>query len=265
MSIKRNNINQVNIQGYVAKEPEFMVTERGPRLEIILDVDRTEEIGKKETLTLITESRETIGKLLKDQLKVGDFFVGDCVLHTFNYEKEQKFVCPHCHEQTTALKRAEIMNIDIVSYHFFRQQQDFHVSGVNNVIIRGTLYDDPKERVINGINPRKYAKFKMKVKRIHRPGGDSSSDYDYPFAVVFGPSAQFVMENLHRGDEVLITGSVQERTYMKIFPNMICEKCRYEVSPRINSYTREIIVNRIEPLGKNFDLMKMESNSENNQ
>lgn len=265
MSIKRNNINQANIQGYVAREPEFKVTERGPRLEIVLEVDRTEEIGKKEPLTLITESREIIGKLLKDQLKVGDFFVGDCVLHTFNYEKEQQFVCPHCHEKTTALKRAEIMNVDIVSYHFFRQQQDFHVSGVNNVIIRGTLYDDPKERVINGAIPRKYAKFKMKVKRTHRPGGDSYSDYDYPFAVAFGKNAELVLNNLHKGDEVLITGSVQERIYMKVFPDMICEKCRYEVSPRLNSYTREIIINKIEPLGKNFDMLKMAEDSQNNQ
>lgn len=243
-------INKVDVKGYVVAEPKFLITERGPRLEIVLSIDRTDEIKKKEPLTIITEQKEMVGRLLKDQLQVGDFFVGNGILHTFNYEKVQTIVCPHCHEQTKVLKRAEILNVDIEEYRYFRKQQDYEIKGQNSVIIRGTLYDDPKVRVReNGNHTSKYAKFKMKVKREKQPGGDYA-EYDYPFAVGFGRTAEYIENTLHRGDEILITGSVQERTYMKLFPDMVCEKCRYEISPRLNEYTREIIIDRIEVLKK---------------
>lgn len=241
-------INKVSVKGYVNEEPKFMMTERGPRMEIVIEIDRREEIGKIEFLTVITEKREIIARLLKDELHPGDFFVGDCVLHTFNYQKEQKFVCPHCHAQVVGLKKAEIMNVDIIDYNVFYVQLDYAHKGENAVVLRGTLIDNPKTRTVtSGTQTRTYTKFKLRVKRDNQPGG-MVQENDYPFVVVFGNLAEETVSKLKKGDKVLITGSVQERTYFKVFDGMVCPECNYEVSPRINSYTREVIVRNIELL-----------------
>lgn len=237
------SINKVSIKGYVYELPKFMVTERGPRMEIILDIDRTEQIGKRELLTIITEKKDIIARLLKDELKPGDFFVGNCVAHTWNYEKDQRFVCPHCHESVVSRKKAEIMNVDIISYDVFYDQAEFSRQGENKIIIEGRLYDDPKIREINrpGQATRRYAKFKMKCRRTE---DNTTQEYDFPFVVGFGKNAEKI-ENLRAGDKVLVVGAIQERQYMKEFPDMFCPSCNYEVPVRINSYTREIIAEEV--------------------
>lgn len=97
---------------------------------------------------------------------------------------------------------------------------------MNNVYISGYVQDEPKIST----NGQGVARFVLCVGRGKGKNGEALG-YDYPSVVAFGKGAEFISQNIGKGDFVTITGKLATGDYEK---------------NGIKVYTTDVVAQRIE-------------------
>ncbi len=82
---------------------------------------------------------------------------------------------------------------------------------MNKVILMGRLTRDPEVRYGQGSNNTAVCKYSLAVNRRFRKDGDPEADFFN--CTVFGKGAEFAEKYFKKGQQVLITGRIQQDNY----------------------------------------------------
>lgn len=238
-------MNQITVCGMLTSAPMYADDHGKEMIKVHLRIQRT-DISKDEHLMVIAHDPDIIRQVLNDDLQPGDlFFTDDAYVETTNYVQEENWTCSHCEHTVYDHHQAEILNVVFRSYQFVRDcSNDGSQLGINHATLLGTINTNPVElssTTAKGLNAER-AKYKLAV----TSGWGKHEQTHYPFIVNFRKDAQQTMQNLRKGDKVLIEGNVQERRFLKLKRDMKCPECDWVSSPRIYMVVREIIVRNCE-------------------
>lgn len=82
---------------------------------------------------------------------------------------------------------------------------------MNSVILMGRLTKDPEIRYSTGENAMAIGSFSIAVDRRVKKEGQPTADFFN--CTVFGKSAEFLEKYFHKGNRVLVSGSIQNDSY----------------------------------------------------
>ena len=132
------SINKCKIGGIVAEEPRVCSDSYYKEaLEIVLDVNRN-DIYKFERIKCLITDPSLIDQA-KNRVKVGDYFLGNGRLISFECNETKVITCPHCGKESTRTRR--VIHSDIVMYEFEVSPGTFlpDSEGINSAVFSGVI------------------------------------------------------------------------------------------------------------------------------
>lgn len=250
------SINKCKIGGIVAEEPRVCSDSYYKEaLEIVLDVNRN-DIYKFERIKCLIIDPSLIDQA-KDCVKIGDYFLGNGRLISFECNETKVITCPHCGKESTRTKR--VLRSDIVMYEFEVSPGTFlpDSEGINSAVFSGVIPNpivQQKSRtsislVIN--RPIKAQEELNDVLNEEIKGG--TERYNLIRVHGYKEVGESIKENIHQKDRVFVKGAVCERTIQ--YPVLFrCHECgeqseqhmectRYEVVARCVDLDNQYIPN----------------------
>lgn len=250
------SINKCKIGGIVAEEPRVCSDSYYKEaLEIVLDVNRN-DIYKFERIKCLITDPNLIDQA-KNRVKVGDYFLGNGRLISFECNETKVITCPYCGKESTRTKR--VIHSDIVMYEFEVSPGTFlpDSEGINSAVFSGVIPNpivQQKSRtsislVIN--RPIKAQEELNDVLNEEIKGG--TERYNLIRVHGYKEVGESIKENIHQKDRVFVKGAVCERTIQ--YPVLFrCHECgeqseqhmectRYEVVARCVDLDNQYIPN----------------------
>lgn len=247
-------MNKLCIAGIVRSAPIYKQLHGEPQLWINIEIIRQDLDGKSEKLTLMTRDEELMRRVFATGLQKGDLFLTDSAfIESVNYTEDDAWICGKCGEQHTNPHKAEIANAIFTDFMYAKNfTNESSTIGINDLNISGRIVSDP--RVVDTVSkPSKdFYRCKCKIACKYYDVMEKRYKICYPFIVLFGAPALYFTKYAKAGDHINISGSLQERNYLKTLDETECPTCKRIVKPSIWQTTREIIV-------KTFDLSKPEA------
>lgn len=250
------SINKCKIGGIVAEEPRVCSDSYYKEaLEIVLDVNRN-DIYKFERIKCLIIEPSLIDKAM-DCVKVGDYFLGNGRLISFECNETKVITCPHCGKESTRTRR--VIHSDIVMYEFEVSPGTFlpDSEGINSAVFSGVIPNpiaQQKNRALISLVINRPMKAQEELNRaLNEEMRGGTERYNLVRVHGYKDVAESIKEHIHQKDRVFVKGAVCERTVQ--YPVLFrCHECgekseqyiectRYEVVARCVDLDNQYIPN----------------------
>lgn len=248
------NFNKISLAGYIAKEPVEVTPPEGANYaaecEIFIELANK---SRPSRITVIVTDANAI--VLQNAHKDDYIVVPSARLVTTNYRRTEETLCMSCNRTqdiTFASEKTEVIangKVEIIP-----KPRHKSLMGLNRVSLLGNICSNTNENFYK--NPNGNASLQIKI-AVDRPSWKvpegSNVTADYPFALLFGKSAEFVHKYMPIGSLAFIEGFITEReVFMKKSP--VCEHCGNTSESTIKNDVREVIVDQIIQFPKSYQV-----------
>lgn len=239
------SINKCKIGGIVAEEPRICSgSYYKEALEIVLDVNRT-DIYKFERIKCLIIDPNLINEAL-DTVKVGDYFLANGRMISFECNHAQVIKCPHCGKESVRVRN--IIHSDVVLQSFKVSPGTFlpDSEGINSAVFAGVipnpiLKQDHHALFALAINRPMKAQ-EVLSDMLNEKILNGSERFNLIKVHGYKGVAETIKQDIDQRDRVFVKGAVCERTVC--YPILFrCNGCG-EASQQFIEYTRYEVVAR---------------------